>query len=134
MFVFDSLIIRIRQKTWERLKSLRGGTFTTILQNMLAVHETISLLTLPHYHALERRLKIIYATVVMCQKMSNESIFKWFTCIKFFSSFPTKHGLCKDELKAVLFNEQLLNFSIYSIYRLCILFLCPTFCYYLNLF
>ncbi|VVC33924.1 FAM20, C-terminal [Cinara cedri] len=66
----------IRQKTWDRLKTLKGGKFTEILQNMLDVHETISLITLPHYYALERRMKIIYASVVMCQKKSNESIFK----------------------------------------------------------
>uniref|UniRef100_A0A2S2QHM9 Glycosaminoglycan xylosylkinase n=1 Tax=Sipha flava TaxID=143950 RepID=A0A2S2QHM9_9HEMI len=66
----------IRQKTWERLKSIKGGTFTNVLQNMLVVHETISLITLPHYNALERRLKLVYATVTMCQNQSNESIFK----------------------------------------------------------
>lgn len=69
-------ITRIRLKTWERLKSIKGGTFTSILQTMLDIHETLSLLTLPHYHALERRLKIIYATVVMCQRKSDKSILK----------------------------------------------------------
>ncbi|XP_026815886.1 glycosaminoglycan xylosylkinase [Rhopalosiphum maidis] len=66
----------IRLKTWQRLKSIKGGTFTNILQSMLDIHETLSLLTLPHYHALERRLKIIYATVVMCQRKSDKSILK----------------------------------------------------------
>jgi len=71
-----NFITRIRLKTWERLKSIKGGTFTSILQTMLDIHETLSLLTLPHYQALERRLKIIYATVVMCQRKSDKSILK----------------------------------------------------------
>lgn len=50
--------------------------FTKILQDMLDVHESISIITLPHYIALDRRLKIIYAIVVMCQKKLNRSIFK----------------------------------------------------------
>lgn len=56
--------------------SIKGGKFTEILQNMLDIHESMSLITLPHYYALERRMKIIFATVVMCQKKSSESIFK----------------------------------------------------------
>jgi glycosaminoglycan xylosylkinase len=74
--MFINFITRIRLKTWQRLKSIKGGTFTNILQSMLDIHETLSLLTLPHYHALERRLKIIYATVVMCQRKSDKSILK----------------------------------------------------------
>lgn len=75
MFLFN-FVIRVRQKTWERLKSIKGGIFTKILQDMLDVHESISIITLPHYTALERRLKIIYAVVMMCQQKFNESIFK----------------------------------------------------------
>lgn len=43
---------------------------------MLDVHESISIITLPHYTALERRLKLIYTVIVMCQQRFNESIFK----------------------------------------------------------
>ncbi|XP_050438564.1 glycosaminoglycan xylosylkinase isoform X2 [Adelges cooleyi] len=66
----------IRLKLWERLKSIKGGSFTHILQKMLDIHESVSLLTLPQYHALERRLRIVYATVTMCQKTFNETVFK----------------------------------------------------------
>lgn len=68
--------IRIRQKTWERLKAIKGGTFTKILQEMLDIHESMNIITVPHYHALERRLKIVYTVATMCQKKSNESILK----------------------------------------------------------
>lgn len=61
---------------WERLKSIKGGNFTIFLQKMLEVHESVTLLTLPHYRALERRLRTVYATVSMCQKSANETIFK----------------------------------------------------------
>lgn len=56
--------------------SIKGGTFTKTLQDMLDVHETISMITRPHYAALERRMKLIYATVAACQNKSDESIFK----------------------------------------------------------
>lgn len=71
-----NFLIRIRQKTWERLKSIKGGTFVELLQNMLDIHESITLITLPHYNALQRRIKIVYATVVTCQNKSVDSIFK----------------------------------------------------------
>ncbi|XP_050526802.1 glycosaminoglycan xylosylkinase [Daktulosphaira vitifoliae] len=66
----------IRLKMWNRLKSIKGGNFTIFLQKMLDIHESVSLLTLPHYRALERRLRTVYATVSMCKKSANDTIFK----------------------------------------------------------
>lgn len=65
----------IRKTTWEKLKTLSGGSLTSILDDLTKYDLLYPLLTHLHLEAMERRLLNVFATVEFCAEKHGKGIF-----------------------------------------------------------